>query len=491
MKLRPYQHELKDAIRDHFRKGRKKVILCSPTGSGKTVTFASIAQDAVQLGSKVLIVVDRKELLEQAVDKLKEYGLNSVIITGGKRPRYNGKAFVATVQTLLKRELPDVNLIIIDEAHKQTFDKLLARPEYEKVFVIGATATPLRTGKMNQLQDYYDELVEAVTINELIEENFLCPARTFSAKNAPDVKGMKKRNGDFDPSAMFQVYDKQPLYDGVVDQYMKFAKGTKAICFNINVEHSKKTAETFQRAGIRAVHIDGSDTKSRRESTLFDFKRGLIDVLCNCDLFTTGFDEPSIETVIVNRATQSLPLWLQMCGRGSRRFGEKDHFKIIDMGGNVFRLGFWEQERPYSLVHKVREKEQPAPVKECPGDKQDKKNKTGCWSIIHASIMVCPHCGFEFEKKAKDPVRVEFAEILKKTIDTLPERLKGDLSTKTIAELEQIRKIRKYSIGWLVNQVARRSDLSLDELAAFKGYKRQWVDVTRDRLGLNKTELTQ
>lgn len=489
MKLRPYQHEAKDAIRELFRKSKKKVILCKPTGSGKTVTFASIAQDAVQLGSKVLIVVDRKELLEQAVDKLKEYGLNSVIITGGKRPRYNGKAFVATVQTLLKRELPEVDLIIVDEAHKQTFDKLLVRPEYAKAFVIGATATPLRTGKMNQLHDLYDELVETVTINELIEDGFLCPARTFSAKNAPDVKGLKKKNGDFDASAMFQVYDKQPLYDGVVEQYLKFAKGSKAICFNVNVEHSIKTAETFQRAGIRAVHVDGSMNKSRRENALFEFKRGLIDVLCNCDLFTTGFDEPSIETVIVNRATQSLPLWLQMCGRGSRRFGEKDHFKIIDMGGNVFRLGFWEQQRNYSLTHKVKESDQPAPVKECPGDKLDKNNRGGCWSIIHASIMVCPHCGFEFEKKVKDPVRVEFAEILRKTVDALPENLKGDLSTKTIAELEEIRKIKKYSLGWLVNQVAKRSDLSLDELAAFKGYKRNWVQVTRERLGLNNVEM--
>lgn len=491
MALRPYQVEAKDEIRLLFRKKKRRIIYTAPTGSGKTVTFASIAQDAVAMGSKVMIVVDRKELLDQAANKLREYGLHVTIITGGRRPKYAGRsAFVATVQTLLNRPLPDIDLLIIDEAHKQSFDKVLQRPEYGSCFVIGATATPHRTGKMTQLADLYHDMVETTSIPELVENGFLKPARTYAPQGA-DMTGvgtvMTPSGPDYNARGMFQAFDKLPLYEGVVDQYQKFASGTKAICFNINVEHSINTTAAFRRAGINAVHLDGDASKIVRENTLFDFKQGRIQVLCNCDLFTTGFDEPSIETVIVNRATKSIPLWLQMCGRGSRPFGRKEHFKIIDMGGNLARLGFWEQPREFSLTHTSRKSEGTAPVKECGGGggekKTDANGNEGCSCYIHASVMTCPYCGYIFPKPEKKTVAAEFKEILMKS-PPLPANLKMPVSQMTIEQLEELRKHRGYSIGWLVNQVVRRDDLSLDELAAYKGYKRKWIETTRDRLGL-------
>ncbi len=466
-------------------------MLCQPTGSGKTVTFASIAQDAVKMGSTVMIAVDRKELLEQAVDKLKAYGVHATVITGGRRPSYAGKtAFVATVQTLVNRPQPKIDLLIIDEAHKQTFDKLLSRPEYSRCFVIGATATPVRTGKMTQLVHLYDELVESVTIPQLIDEGFLVPALTYAAKDV-DVSKIKTVAGDYDVRGLFQAFDKMPLYDGVVDKYENHAPGSKAIVFNINVEHSMKTAEAFKRAGHKAAHVDGSMSKAERESILAQFKYGIVKILCNCDLFTTGYDEPSIETVIVNRATKSLTLWLQMCGRGSRPYAGKNEFTILDMGGNVFRLGFWEQDRVYSLEHKYKETAGVAPVKECDETKKDEKDRPGCGAIVHASVMTCPYCAFIFPKTEKKTVKAEFALILNKTVSILPDHLKGDQSRMSLAELEEIRVLKKYSIGWLVNQVARRKDITLDELAAFKGYKRNWVEITRQRLEANAQKVTE
>ncbi len=473
MKLRPYQQESKDLSRQLYREGHRRVMLCKPTGSGKTVTFASIASDAVAMGSRAAIVVDRKELLEQAVEKLKMYGLNPQIIRGKNRVNYQNKCFVATVQTLINRQQLDLNLLIIDEAHKQTFDKLLALDAYKRTFVIGATATPMRTGRMKQLSDNYTAMIEPVTISELIADGFLVPAITFAAKSGgADMSDVKTKLGDFEKKAMFDAFNKAPLYAGVVEQYKKFSYNERAICFNINVEHSKKTAQAFEAAGVSARHCDGSMTEKERAMTLKEWRMGLFLVLCNCDLFTTGFDEPTIRTVIVNRATQSVPLWLQMCGRGSRPSEGKGEFNIIDMGANIYRLGFWEQERKYNLTHEYKKSKGEAPVKECDPTVGDVNGLTGCGAVVPASSTACKHCGFVFPIKKKKLIVGDFGQVTNDT-NALPEHLANKkYKSMSLSDLDEVRQIRKYNLGWLVRQVATRSDLSLEQLQEFKGYKK-------------------
>lgn len=499
--LRPYQKEGKKEIREFFGQDRKKVIFCSPTGSGKTVTFADIARETVKNGFKVLILVDRKELLDQARDKLISYGLTPTLITAGKTGRKNAKSFIATVQTLIRRPLPDVDLIIVDEAHKQIFDKILTNSTYENIFTIGATATPYRTGRMTQLSDIYDGMVETITIRELIASGFLVPAITYGAK--VDTSGIKVKRGDYDTQELYNAFDKQTLYAGVVDKYKKFADGTKAICFCINVEHSKKVAASFNASGISAIHLDGKTSKKEREYILQAFKMGHYKVLCNVEVLTTGFDEWTVETVIVNLATKSLTKWLQMCGRGSRitprehknqaGFLQKTHFNLIDMGGNVFKLGFWEQEREYKLDHKTKEAIDPAPVKECPEDKFDVPIKTqrppkmGCGALMHASAPICKECGFEFEKKKAEPKQSEFIQL--ENYEFLPVNLVSkSWGSLTIEELEKVREVKGYQQGWLIRQILLNKDLNLLDYAKFKGYKypQGWVDKTEKRYGITK-----
>lgn len=486
MKLRQYQTDAKTEVRECFLNGHKRVIMCKPTGSGKTVTFASIASDTVKAGNKVAILVDRKELLDQAAAKLRAYGLMPQIIRGKNRVNYQSRAFVATVQTLTKRPQPDIDLLIIDEAHKQTFDKLLALDAYDKTFVIGATATPMRTGRMKQLSDNYTAIIEPVTISELIADGYLVPATTYAAKaGGADLSTVKTKLGDFDKQGLFDAFNKTPLYDGVVDQYRRFSDGDRAICFNINVEHSLKTTEAFRAQGISAKHCDGSMSEKERDQILRDWRFGLFDVLCNCDLFTTGFDEPTIETVIVNRATQSVPLWLQMCGRGSRPADGKGSFKIIDMGANVYRLGFWEQERQYKLTHETRKQKGEAPVKECDPTLEDKDGRIGCGAVVHASATSCKYCGFIFPVKERKLVVGEFGAVTDEK-QALPEHLAGKpFKHMTISELDEVRALRKYNLGWLVRQVATRDDITLEQLQEFKGYKKNWVEVTKKRLGIS------
>jgi len=484
-KLRPYQVESKTNIRSLFTKDQKRVILCSPTGSGKTVTFADIARESVKNGFKVLIVVDRKELLDQAREKLISYGLNPSIITAGRTGRLRNESYIATVQTLVKRDAPLVDLIIIDEAHKQIFDKVLDKPEYKNVFVIGATATPKRTGRMTQLSSIYNEIVETVKIDNLIQEGYLVPAITYGAK--VDTSKIKIKRGDFDIQELYKAFDKQQLYAGVVDKYNKFAKGSKTVCFNINVEHSKKVTAAFNASGVSAMHLDGKTPKAERERILKSFKAGYFKVLCNVDVLTAGYDEWTIETIIVNLATKSLTKWLQMNGRGSRitpeifkgkaGYLQKEHFNIIDMGGNVFNLGFWEADREYSLTHKVKATIDPAPVKICAEDVLDINNIKGCGALVHLSSPICKYCGYIFPKVIKKEVEAEFIQ-LENNQYLPPELVDRSWGSMSISELEEVRKIKGYKTGWIVRHILLSNHLELIDYARFKEYKSAalWVE---------------
>jgi len=432
-----------------------------------------------------MIVVDRKELLEQARNKLIDYGLNPSIITAGRTGKKGAVSYIATVQTLVRRHFPPVDLLIIDKAHKQIFDKVLEREEYADAFVIGATATPYRTGRMTQLSKNYDALVETVSISDLIIQGFLVPAITYGAK--VDTSKIKIKRGDYDSEDLYKAFDKPTLYSGVVDKYKKFADGTKAICFCINVEHSKKVTQSFNAAGISAVHLDGKTPKKEREGILKAFASGFFRVLCNVEVLTTGFDEWTIETVIVNLATKSLPKWLQMAGRGSRitprEFKDvrgalqKEHFNLIDMGGNVFSLGFWEQEREYSLQHKTKDSVDAAPVKICPEDKADENQREGCGAILPAPAPVCKYCGFIFPKKVDAPKEIEFIQL--ENYEFLPAELVGKKwGSMSIEELEKVRKIKGYGLGWIVRQILINKDLELVDYARFREFKSPsyWVE---------------
>ena len=491
-----YQADAKKEISDLFQAGWMKIFLCSPTGSGKTVTFADICRDVVKNGYTVMIVVDRRELLDQANEKLLSYGLTPSLVSAGRSVRTGKKSYIATVQTLMKRKPPKVDLIIIDEAHKQIFDKVLRLEEYNETKVLGVSATPHRKGKMNQLSSFYSHMVTTVSINELIHRGFLVPAISYGAKM--DTSGIKVSGRDFNLDSMYNAFNKQSLYAGVVDKYKKFANNTKAICFNINVEHSLKVVQAFRKEGISAVHLDGKTPKAKRKGILDSFSAGQFKVLCNCDVLTTGYDEWTIETVIVNRATKSLPLWLQMGGRGSRitpaRFKgkpgylQKEHFNLIDMGGNIASLGFWEQDREFSLSHKTKDTVDPAPVKECPEDKLDfpprnddgndfvRPRKKGCGALLHASAPSCKTCGYIFETNKKEPVEAPFVQL--ENDEHLPIELVGRAwGSMNFEELEIVRKAKGYKPGWIVKHIIMREDLNLEDYAVYKGYKNPsaWV----------------
>lgn len=397
IQLRPYQQKAVNAIRTKFAQGINSLVLCAPTGSGKTVTFSFIALEAIKRGRTVMILCNRRELINQAEDKLNNLGIFPTLIVPGRKLTKN-LCYLASVDTLRRREVPHVDVLIIDEAHIQSFD-----PQIQRIgagYTIGATATPQRTGPQRCLSETYQDIVEPTTISELLADGFLVPARTYGAKQ--DFGQIATRGQDFDAKAVHQIFRQTQMFDGLLENYKKFSRG-KAIVFCANVAHSKETSEFFQANGVTSAHIDGTTPNAERKRILRDYKNGHIQTLTNCGVLTTGFDEPSIQTVIVNRDTLSLPLWLQMIGRGSRTFENKKDFAIIDQGSNVYRHGFFDDEREWQLKKKRKKKGGVAPVKFC----------ESCGNINPASAKECSSCGAPFKIKEKEIKSAEFIELRK------------------------------------------------------------------------------
>ncbi|PSR56095.1 DEAD/DEAH box helicase [Adhaeribacter arboris] len=470
LSLRPYQSEAILQLRGAFRSQKKKVILCLPTGAGKTYTFSDLAKKTIDKGGKVLILTHRVELLTQANGALSKVGLNPFIIQANCKHIHPSSCYVAMVETLYRRlqkpefvqVIGNITLIIIDECHLGNFRKVLEL--FPDVHIIGATATPISSKKEFPLKDFFDEIIVPIDIPSLILMGFLASARTYGA--IEEVSNLKTKMGEYTDASLMGAFDKKLMYDDAINHYKDFAQGRKAICFNINIEHSLKMRDAFRDAGIRCEHLDGEISETERKRILASFKKGEFEVLCNVGVLTTGFDEPSISCIIVNRATKSTSLYFQMCGRGSRILEGKEDFIIIDMGSNFKEHGLWNE--PVNWKERFLNPKKPsknagvAPVKECPE----------CNAIIPAVSKLCQHCGFKYTKE------VETKELLRSAgfVEITPSDLNKPANKMSVREVEAFRLLRGYKIGWAVHQLRERGRTALEEYAQLKNYKAGWVN---------------
>lgn len=350
-KLYPYQENYINNIYTALIENEKRdnIIFQLPTGGGKTIIFSEITKRYLNSQkNKILILTHRIELLKQTALALKEANVNCKLITSETEDvsdQDNYKCFLAMVETLnnrLKEDdnfLKDIDLVIVDEAHYNSFRKIFKY--FENAVILGVTATPLSSNIHYPLRNNYKKLIVGDSIKDLINKGYLSNANTFTF----DVKlgGLKVGiDGDYTVNSLDRIYMGFDMHQILLSAYQQKAKGKKTLIFNSSIATSKSVENFFKIHDIPIKHLDSTSNKQERKEVLQWLKDTPDAIVTSVGILTTGFDEPTVETIILNRATRSLTLYHQMVGRGSRKLPNKSEFTIIDLGNNAKRLGIWQ-----------------------------------------------------------------------------------------------------------------------------------------------------
>lgn len=346
MELRPYQSEAKAAIFEEWDKGVLKTLLVLPTGCGKTIVFAKVAEDCVRRGDRVLILAHRGELLDQAADKIaRTTKLGCATEKAGQSCLGSWfRIVVGSVQTLMREkrlgQFPAdyFNTIIIDEAHhciSDSYRKIL--DHFDSARVLGVTATPDR-GDMQNLGQVFDSLAYEYTLPKAIKGGYLSPIKALTIPLKLDLSGVAMQSGDFKAGDIATALD--PYLYQIADEMGKYCKDRKTVVFLPLVRTSQKFRDILIEKGFMAAEVNG-ESKDRAE-VLEAFDRGDHNVLCNSMLLTEGWDCPSVDCIVVLRPTKVRSLYSQMVGRGTRLHPGKEHLLLLDF--------LWHTER-HELCH--------------------------------------------------------------------------------------------------------------------------------------------
>jgi len=417
--LRPYQDQAIGKLRTSLARGNRRLMLYSPTGSGKTTMGEDMIRRAVAKGGRVLFIANRKQLVRQASEHLTRAGIEHGILQAENTRHLGAKVLVCSIDTVARRGIPDdIALIVIDEAHavagSAKYKRLLFK--YNRVPVVGLSATPFSPGLGRHYGELkgalFQEMVVAATIRELIDLGFLVDCDVF-APAVPDLTGVKSQRGmggefDYNEKQLAEAVDKPALIGDIVVHWKKHAAGKPTVVFATNIAHSQHIVAEFQRSGIAACHIDYHADDDERKAILDGFNEGRFAVLSNSALLAEGWDAPHAEVMILARPTRSLIRFIQMAGRVLRPYPGKERALILDHSGTVLRLGFPTDDLPLELddgsggASKTQKQERKvSEPKPCPS----------CKFVRPAGVHVCPKCGFAPARQSD--VEVEDGELVK------------------------------------------------------------------------------
>lgn len=337
--LRDYQEEALKAVRSEWQgtggHGKvSKTLLVLATGCGKTIIFCKLAEEMVREGKRVLILAHREELLDQAREKLKRTtGLDSVLEKAESHTAESGAMVtVGSIQTMAsEKRLAEFDpyafdVIIVDEAHHTVSKSYLKVLEYfATAKVLGVTATADR-GDKKALKAYYDSIAYEYGLAQAIKDGHLAPIRAYTSPLEIDISKVKSSHGDYQDGDLSSAIE--PYLDAIAREMAGICKGRKTLAFLPLIDTSKRFCQILRAHGLRAEEVNGQS--SDRKEKLEAFRQGEIDVLCNAMLLTEGYDEPSIDTILILRPTQSRPLYTQMVGRGTRLYPGKNKLLLLD-----------------------------------------------------------------------------------------------------------------------------------------------------------------
>jgi len=347
MNLRKYQQEAMDTVVKQFKKGVSKQLIVLPTGTGKTVLLAAII---MFFNLKTLVIAHREELIQQTKNTILEYCPNANVgICKAKQNELDKKIVIGSVQTCFQpnrlKQLKEkgFELLIIDEAHHapaKSYCKIIEElgfMENPKKLLLGLTATPQRNDHL-KLGDVFDEIVFERSISEMIGNGFLSPVMGRKISTDVSLKGIKSYRGDFIAKDLAEIINIPERNRLIAKKYIEHASNRKGIAFCVNVQHCHDLAETLCSFGVIAKAVWGKMDVKERKEILSQFRKDEIQVLTSCGILVEGYDEKTVNCIVMARSTKSKSLYIQCIGRGLRISNEKKDCLVLDFTDSYHNL---------------------------------------------------------------------------------------------------------------------------------------------------------
>lgn len=439
MNLRPYQTDMMDRVSIALRTNRR-VLLESPTGSGKTLLASTMVNGAATKGRRIIWLAHRTELIAQTSRTFDALGIDHGFMAAGMPFNRHKSVYIGSIGSVASRleGLQPFDLLIADEAHRsvsKTWQHVIET--INPRWVIGLSATPCRLDGRG-LGENFDAIVHGEPVASLIAGGFLAPFKVY-APSVIDLTGVRTTAGDYNAADVAAAADKPVITGSAVEHYQRITPGARAVVFCTSVKHAEHVAAAFIEAGIAARSIDGTMSRDERANVIGDFERGATLVLTSCDLVSEGFDVPGIECAISLRPTKSLSLWLQQVGR-ALRFVPGKTAVILDHAGNTDRHGFPDDPREWTLDARAKRKREAAlAIKTC----------KVCFTVYRPA-RVCPGCGLEVETVSRELEHVEgqLVEAQRK----LPTADKAQFYAELLGYCEDRDKQPKYALALFHNR---------------------------------------
>lgn len=406
--LRTYQQRGLDDLRHACRNGHKRILLCAPTGSGKTVIASHLIELSVAKGFQCLFMAHARELIHQCCEKLTENDITHGVIMAGEQSRsdYFAPVQVVSKDTLYSRvirrevmQAPEAHLLILDECHRSVSPTWLKLIEaYPNAIIIGLSATPCRSDGKG-LGDIYTHMVTVSSYKELIAEGALVKTRVF-APYRPDLRGVKITAGDYNQKQLEGVMDKRVLVGNIYETWRANASDRQTVIFATGIAHSLHIYELFNQHGVKCEHLDGTTPILERDHILRQLRLGEIQVVTNCNVLTEGWDCPPCSCAVLASPTKSILRYRQRAGRIQRPAPGKDDALIIDHSGGVYEHGYPDEDIPWTLDRSTKI------------EKRVRKEKG------EPKIIVCRKCDFAFQSlrfcpNCGEPIPVRQPRIVK------------------------------------------------------------------------------
>lgn len=455
----PYPHQvdalerLREAVkgREVGTGRRKRVMLQAPTAFGKTILAAMVVDAALEKGNRVAFGVPAVELIDQTVCAFYDEGIADVgvIQANHHMTNPNRKVQVCSPQTLSRRLLPDVGVVVIDEAHRRFRvyeDWMAERPD---MIFVGLSATPWTKG----LGRFYDELIVAARAKDLIRMGFLSSFRVF-APSSPDLTGVRTVAGDYHEGDLGKIAAQDALVGDVVRTWTDKAEGRPTLCYAVDCAHARSLRDRFAAAGVPVGYVDAMTPKRERDEVRIKFEHGIVKVVCNVGVLTTGVDW-DVRCISLARPTKSEILFTQIIGRGLRTAPGKDYLLVLDHSDSHFRLGFVDDIHHDSLndgtPSKLVEERSPPMPRPCPS----------CAMVLPPATSRCPSCGYERPHSSLpvDEVDGELSEVTRIEKRKANRKATPEDKARFYAELLGYAIDRSFKSGWAANVYRERYDV--------------------------------